>query len=153
MTTLSANCEAVAGAPALPISRTSDADREAARRHRNTRRRPNVLPAFGLSLGYTLLYLGLIVLIPLSAAFIRTAQLTWPAFVDIVTAPRVLASYKLTFGMSLAAATINSLFGLLVAWVLDRYQFSGKRLVDAVVDLPFALPTAGRTFGRRLVLR
>jgi sulfate transport system permease protein len=84
----------------------------------------------------------LIVLIPLSAAFLKTAQLTWPAFVDIVTAPRVVASYRLTFGASLGAATINMVFGLIVAWVLVRYRFPGKRLVDALVDLPFALPTA-----------
>lgn len=101
-----------------------------------------VLPAFGLSLGYTLLYLGLIVLIPLSAAFIKTAQLTWPAFVEIVTAPRVMASYRLTFGAALGAALINLAFGFIVAWVLVRYPFPGKRLMDALIDLPFALPTA-----------
>jgi sulfate transport system permease protein len=101
-----------------------------------------VLPGFGLGLGCTLLYLGLIVLIPLSAAFIKTAQLTWPSFVDIVTAPRVLASYRLTFGAALGAAAINLAFGLVVAWVLVRYPFPGKRVVDAFVDLPFALPTA-----------
>jgi sulfate transport system permease protein len=101
-----------------------------------------VLPGFGLSLGYTIAYLSLIVLIPLSAVFIKSAQLTWPDFVDIVTAPRVMASYRLTFGASLGAATINSVFGLLVAWVLVRYRFPGSRLVDALVDLPFALPTA-----------
>src|SRR5450631_1177805 len=81
-------------------------------------KRPNVLPGFGLSLGYTLMYLGLIVLLPLSAAFIKTAQLTWPAFVDAVAAPRVVASYKLTFGAAFGAASINAVFGLLVAWVL-----------------------------------
>ncbi len=101
-----------------------------------------VLPGFGLSLGYTLVYLSLIVLIPLSAAFIKTAQLTFPAFIDIVTAPRVMASYRLTFGASFLAAAINTVFGLLVAWVLVRYRFPGRRLVDALVDLPFALPTA-----------
>ena len=110
---------------------------------RAARRSPKrVLPGFGLSLGYTLVYLSLIVLIPLSAAFIKTAQLTWPAFVDIVTAPRVVASYRLTFGASFAAAAVNTVFGLLVAWVLVRYRFPGRRLVDALVDLPFALPTA-----------
>ena len=107
---------------------------------RGQRRR--VLPGFGLSLGYTIVYLCLIVLIPLSAVFIRTAQLSWPAFVDIVTAPRVMASYRLTFGASLGAAVVNTVFGLLVAWVLVRYRFPGRRLVDALVDLPFALPTA-----------
>ena len=115
--------------------------RERTRVHPSTRRR-RVLPGFGLSLGYTLLYLGLIVLIPLSAAFIKTAQLTWTAFIGIVTEPRVVASYHLTFGASASAAAINAVFGLLVAWVLVRYRFPGQRFVDALVDLPFALPTA-----------
>jgi sulfate transport system permease protein len=101
-----------------------------------------VLPGFDLALGLTLLYLCLIVLIPLSAAFLRTTELTWPAFVDTVTSPRVVASYKLTFGASLLAALVNAFFGLLVAWVLVRYDFFGRRIVDALVDLPFALPTA-----------
>ena len=101
-----------------------------------------VLPGFGLSLGYTLVYLSLIVLIPLSAAFIKTAQLSWLQFFAVVTAPRVMASYRLTFGASFGAALINTVFGLLVAWVLVRYRFPGRRLVDALVDLPFALPTA-----------
>jgi sulfate transport system permease protein len=101
-----------------------------------------VLPGFNLALGFTLLYLSLIVLIPLSAAFIRTASLTWVEFWNIVTTPRVLASYRLTFGASFAAALVNAVFGLLVAWVLVRYRFPGKKLVDALVDLPFALPTA-----------
>ncbi len=87
---------------------------------------PNVLPGFGLSLGYTLTYLGLIVLLPLSAAFIKTAQLTWPEFIAAVTAPRVVASYRLTFGAALGAASINAVFGLLVAWVLVRYRFPGR---------------------------
>lgn len=102
----------------------------------------SILPGFNLALGFTLLYLSLIVLIPLSAVFIRTAELTWPEFWSIVTTPRVLASYRLTFGASFAAATINAFFGLLVAWVLVRYHFPGKKIVDALVDLPFALPTA-----------
>jgi sulfate transport system permease protein len=102
----------------------------------------SVLPGFNLSLGFTLLYLSLIVLIPLSAAFIRTAALTWPEFWTAVTTPRVLASYRLTFGASFAAALVNAVFGLLVAWVLVRYRFPGKKLIDALVDLPFALPTA-----------
>jgi len=102
----------------------------------------SVLPGFGPGLGFTLFYLGLIVLIPLSAAFIKAARLSPSEFVDIVTAPRVLASYRLTFGTALAAAAINSLFGLIVAWVLVRYRFPGRRLADALVDLPFALPTA-----------
>jgi sulfate transport system permease protein len=102
----------------------------------------SILPGFNLALGFTLLYLSLIVLIPLSAAFIRTAELTWPEFWTIITTPRVLASYRLTFGTSFAAALVNAAFGLLVAWVLVRYDFPGKKIVDALVDLPFALPTA-----------
>ena len=105
-------------------------------------RRRSVLPGFDLSLGLTLFYLCLIVLIPLSAAFLRTMDLTWPQFVEAVASPRVVASYKLTFGASLLAAIVNGVFGLLVAWVLVRYDFAGRRIVDALVDLPFALPTA-----------
>src|SRR6186713_375891 len=105
-------------------------------------RRHSVLPGFNLALGFTLLYLSLIVLIPLSATFIRASALSWPEFWSIVTTPRVLASYRLTFGASFAAALVNAVFGLLVAWVLVRYRFPGKKLVDALVDLPFALPTA-----------
>lgn len=102
----------------------------------------NILPGFNLTLGYTLLYLSLIVLIPLSAAFIKTTELSFSEFWSVVTAPRVLASYQLTFGASLIGALINAVFGLLTAWVLVRYQFPGKKIVDALVDLPFALPTA-----------
>jgi len=102
----------------------------------------NVLPGFNISLGYTLLYLSLIVLIPLSAAFIKTTELSLQEFWHVVTTPRVVATYKLTFGASLLGALINAVFGLLTAWVLTRYTFPGKRLVDALVDLPFALPTA-----------
>lgn len=102
----------------------------------------NVLPGFNLSLGYTLLYLSLIVLIPLSAAFIKTTELSFNEFWAVVTAPRVVASYKLTFGASLIGALINAVFGLLTAWVLVRYTFPGKKIIDALVDLPFALPTA-----------
>jgi sulfate transport system permease protein len=102
----------------------------------------NVLPGFNLTLGYTLLYLSLIVLIPLSAAFIKTTELSFDEFWAVVTAPRVLASYKLTFGASLIGALINAVFGLLTAWVLVRYTFPGKKIIDALVDLPFALPTA-----------
>jgi len=105
-------------------------------------KRHSVLPGFDLALGFTLLYLSFIVLIPLAAAFLKTATLTWPTFWSAVTSPRVLASYRLTFGASLAAAFVNALFGLLVAWVLVRYPFPGKRVIDALVDLPFALPTA-----------
>lgn len=105
-------------------------------------RRFNVLPGFGLSLGYTLVYLSIIVLIPLGAVFLRTMELTWGEFWQVVTAPRVVASYKLSFGASLAAAAINAVFGLMLAWALVRYSFPGKKIVDALVDLPFALPTA-----------
>lgn len=101
-----------------------------------------VLPGFGLSLGFTLAYLSLIVLIPLSAVFILAAGMGWDAYVAAVTAPRVVASYKLSFGASLLAAVINVVFGLILAWGLVRYTFPGKKLVDALVDLPFALPTA-----------
>jgi sulfate/thiosulfate transport system permease protein len=101
-----------------------------------------VLPGFNVTLGYTLLYLSLIVLIPLSALVIRTFALSWPEFWAAISSPRVLASYRLTFGASLAAALVNVVFGLLLAWVLVRYSFPGKKIVDAMVDLPFALPTA-----------
>jgi sulfate/thiosulfate transport system permease protein len=124
------------------IARALDTEDEAMDALRKTTRHRSVLPGFGLSLGFTIVYLSLVVLIPLSAAFIRTASMTWPAFVAAVTAPRVIASYRLTFGASLGAATINAVFGLLIAWVLVRYRFPGRRLADALVDLPFALPTA-----------
>jgi sulfate/thiosulfate transport system permease protein len=101
-----------------------------------------VLPGFGLTLGYTMVYLSLIVLIPLSAVFIRSMGLGWSHFWEVITAPRVLASLRLSFGASVIAALINVVFGLIVAWVLVRYTFPFKRLVDAMVDLPFALPTA-----------
>lgn len=101
-----------------------------------------VLPGFNLTLGYTVLYLSLVVLIPLSALAFKTFTLTWPQFWEAVTAPRVMASYRLTFGASFLAALVNVVFGLLVAWVLVRYKFPGKKFVDALVDLPFALPTA-----------
>jgi len=102
----------------------------------------NVLPGFNLSLGFTIFYLSLIVLIPLSATFIRSAELGASAFWEVVTAPRVLASYRLTFGAAFIGALINAVFGLLTAWVLVRYRFPGKKIIDALVDLPFALPTA-----------
>ena len=104
--------------------------------------RRRILPGFGLSLGFTLAYLGLIVLIPLSAAFLKTAGMTWDEFVAAVASPRVLATYRLSFGISLIAALVNAFFGFIVAWVLVRYTFPGRRIVDALVDLPFALPTA-----------
>ncbi|AMC36013.1 sulfate ABC transporter permease subunit CysT [Janthinobacterium sp. B9-8] len=105
-------------------------------------KQPSVLPGFNLSLGYTLFYLSIIVLLPLSALLIKTSSLSWEQFWLIISEPRVVASYKLTFGASLLAALINLFTGLLVAWVLVRYQFYGKRFIDAMVDLPFALPTA-----------
>ena len=105
-------------------------------------KRHSVLPGFGLTLGYTVFYLGLVVLIPLSALAAKSASLGWDAFWTTVTAPRVLASYRLTFGASAAAAAVNGVFGLCVAWVLARYRFPGRGIVDALVDLPFALPTA-----------
>ena len=105
-------------------------------------KRRSVLPGFGLTMGYTLLYLALLVLIPLAGTFLKTATMSWEQFWSTATAPRALASYRLSFGAALAAAAINAVFGLIVAWVWVRYQFPGKRLVDALVDLPFALPTA-----------
>ena len=105
-------------------------------------RQHSVLPGFGLTMGFTVLYLSLIVLIPLSALFVKTGALGWTSFWSTVTDPRVVASYRLSFGASLAAGAINALFGLIVAWVLVRYAFPGKKLIDAMVDLPFALPTA-----------
>lgn len=106
------------------------------------RKRNNVLPGFRLTLGFSLFYLSLIVLIPLSLVFLKTATMSWADFVATVTSDRVIASYKLSFGASFIAASINAVFGLLVAWVLVRYSFPGKKLVDGLVDLPFALPTA-----------
>ena len=106
-------------------------------------KRPHsVLPGFNIALGYTVLYLSLLVLIPLSAAFFKTFTLSWDVFWAGVSAPRVVAAYQLSFGASLAAALINAVFGLLIAWVLVRYDFPGRRVIDALVDLPFALPTA-----------
>ncbi|WP_247877403.1 sulfate ABC transporter permease subunit CysT [Azospirillum brasilense] len=105
-------------------------------------RKPSVLPGFGLTLGFTLTYLSLIVLLPLAALALKAAGLGWSGFWDAVLTPRVLAAFKVSFGLSLAAAAINAVFGFIVAWVLVRYRFPGDRIVDALVDLPFALPTA-----------
>jgi sulfate transport system permease protein len=102
----------------------------------------SILPGFGLSLGFTVAYLGLIVLVPLAAAFLRTAGMSLHDLAAAVASPRVVAAYRLSFGASFAAGLVNMFFGLLVAWVLVRYPFPGKRVVDALVDLPFALPTA-----------
>ena len=109
---------------------------------RGRRPRHRVLPGFGLALGFTLVYLGVIVLIPLSMIVLKTATLSWDQFVATVTSPRALAAYRLSLGASAVAAAVNVVFGLLVAWVLVRYSFPGKRLIDGLVDLPFALPTA-----------
>jgi sulfate transport system permease protein len=106
------------------------------------RRKPSVMPGYGLTLGYTLTYLSLIVLIPLAGLLLRPVTLGWQGFWQVVLAPRVLAALELSFGASLVAAAVNAVFGGIVAWVLVRYEFPGRRLVDALVDLPFALPTA-----------
>ena len=105
-------------------------------------RKPSVLPGFGLTLGFTLCYLSLIVLIPLAGLILAAAGLGWSGFWSAVTTPRVLAAFRVSFGTSMIAALINAVFGLMVAWVLVRYSFPGKKIVDAIVDLPFALPTA-----------
>jgi sulfate transport system permease protein len=107
-----------------------------------SRRISPVIPGFGLTLGYTLVYLSLIVLIPLAAMFIHASQLTWEQFWNIISAPRVLAALKLSFGTALFAAIINGVIGTLLAWVLVRYTFPGRKIIDAMIDLPFALPTA-----------
>ncbi len=105
-------------------------------------RRPSVLPGFGPTLGFALLYLSLIVLIPLAALFFRSADLGFDGFLRVVSTPRALAAFRLTFGAALFAALVNAFFGLLLAWVLTRYRFPGRRIIDGLVDLPFALPTA-----------
>ncbi|MEX6725992.1 sulfate ABC transporter permease subunit CysT [Parapedomonas caeni] len=105
-------------------------------------RRRSIIPGFGITLGYTLLVLGLVVLIPLSAVFLKSAGMGWEAFADVAFSRRAWAAYRLSFGASLLAASINLVFGLTTAWVLVRYEFAGKRVVSALVDLPFALPTA-----------
>jgi len=105
-------------------------------------KRTSILPGFGLTLGFTILYLSLIVLVPLSTIFLKTASLTWAQFWATISSPRVMAAYRLSFGASLAGALINSVFGVVVAWVLVRYRFPAKALVDGLVDLPFAFPTA-----------
>lgn len=126
--------EAKSASPALP---------PAVRGRRRFRfHEPSVLPGFGLSLGYTVLYLSLVVLIPLSAILLKSATMPWAHFVEVVSSPRVVASYKLSFGASFLAALLNCVFGYIVAWVLACYRFPGHRLMDALVDLPFALPTS-----------
>ena len=105
-------------------------------------RRPSVIPGFGMTFGFALTYLCLIVLIPIAALILRTTSLTWDQFWAIATNERVVAALRLSFGASLVAAMVNAVFGLMVAWVLVRYRFPGRRVLDAIVDLPFALPTA-----------
>src|SRR5262245_59016459 len=105
-------------------------------------RRHSVLPGFGLAMGFTVLYLSLIVLLPLSAVVHKTATMSWNQFWATIASPRVVASYRLSFGASFAGALINMVFGVLLAWVLVRYEFPGRRVADALVDVPFALPTA-----------
>jgi sulfate/thiosulfate transport system permease protein len=109
---------------------------------RKTERRRSVVPGFGLTMGYTVVYLSLIALIPLSTIVLKTSTMGWDRFWQIVLSPRVLAAYRLSIGASLAGATINSIFGVIVAWALVRYRFPLRGLVDALVDLPFALPTS-----------
>ncbi len=108
----------------------------------NMRTQRRILPGFGLTMGITVLYLSLIVLIPLATLPVRTMTMSWAQLRDTITDPRVVASYRLSLGASLAAATVNAIFGALVAWVLARYSFPGRRIIDAMIDLPFALPTA-----------
>ena len=103
-----------------------------------------MLPGFGVTMGYTLLYLSLIVLIPLAALFLKAATMDWTDFYETITSRRVLAAYRLTFGASLIAALINTVFGAIVAWSIVRYRFVGRQLLDAIIDLPFAMPTALR---------
>jgi sulfate transport system permease protein len=105
-------------------------------------RRPSVIPGFGLTFGFAMAYLSLIVLIPIALLILRTTQLSWAEYWAIASSARVVAALRLSFGAALLAATINAFFGVIVAWVLVRYEFPGKRIVDAIVDLPFALPTA-----------
>ena len=107
-----------------------------------SRRISPVIPGFGLTLGYTLVYLSLLVLIPLGALFLKTTELSWAQFIAIVSAPRVLAALKLSFGTAFVAAVLNGVIGTLLAWVLVRYRFPGRKIIEAMIDLPFALPTA-----------
>lgn len=126
----------------ITTEETTESPPERAKQGRCGRINRRVIPGFGLSMGITLSYLGLVVLIPLTAIFIRTSGMSWDEFWSVITSRQVVASYKVTFGVSLAAAVANFFFGLIVAWVVVRYRFPGRKLVDALVDLPFALPTA-----------
>ncbi len=127
----------------MAVTAGTTAPAQAAGRKRKARKRPaSVIPGFGLTMGYTLLYLGLVVLIPLSATFVKAAHIGWPQLHDILFDRQVLAAFRLSFLASAGAALVNGLFGLLVAWVLVRYKFPGRGFLDSMVDLPFALPTA-----------
>jgi sulfate transport system permease protein len=103
---------------------------------------PSVIPGFGLTLGFTLFYMGIIVMIPLAGLVFKTLEMSWQDFIDTVTDPRVVAAFKISFGVSFIAAAVNAFFGLIIAWVMVRYKFPGRKIVDAMIDLPFALPTA-----------
>jgi len=105
-------------------------------------KRKHVLPGFGLTMGYTWIYLGVIVLLPFAGLLLKTSTIGWDGFWRTVTSPQVVASYKVSFGISLLAALTNGIFGVIAAWVLARYEFPGRKLLDAITDLPFALPTA-----------
>jgi sulfate transport system permease protein len=105
-------------------------------------RQPSILPGFGLTLGYTTFFLSAIVLVPLAALIMKTATMGWSDFLRVVLDPRAVASYRLSFGASMLAATLNSVFGFIIAWTLVRYEFPGRKLIDALIDMPFALPTA-----------
>ncbi len=129
-------------APAAPIATRGAARHTGPVRRSSTFRRRSIIPGFGLTFGFTLFYLCVVVLLPLSAIFIKTAGLGWDGYVAVALSRRALLAYRLSFGAAAAAAAVNALFGLIVAWVLVRYEFPGKRIVNALVDLPFALPTA-----------
>ncbi|MET0659788.1 MAG: sulfate ABC transporter permease subunit CysT [Steroidobacteraceae bacterium] len=105
-------------------------------------KQPSVLPGFGLTLGFSTFFLCAIVLIPLAALVMKTATMGWQQFLDVLLAPRAIASYRLTFGASFLAAALNGVFGFIIAWTLVRYEFPGRRFIDALIDMPFALPTA-----------
>ncbi|NCP23036.1 MAG: sulfate ABC transporter permease subunit CysT [Erythrobacter sp.] len=112
------------------------------RRGRKAKRPRSIIPGFGLTMGFTLAWLSLIVLIPLSLIFLRSAGMGWEAFAQVAFSPRAIAAYRISFGTALAAALVNGVFGLIIAWVFTRYTFPGRRMFDALIDLPFALPTA-----------
>ncbi|WP_129776091.1 sulfate ABC transporter permease subunit CysT [Peristeroidobacter soli] len=105
-------------------------------------RQPSILPGFGLTLGFSTFFLSAIILVPLAALVMKTATMGWGDFIRVVTDPRALASYRLSFGASILAATLNSVFGFIIAWTLVRYEFPGRKIIDALIDMPFALPTA-----------